>query len=66
MKSPETVEKKHTAPAGATDQAWSVALSGLGNRMDAVPVISSPANIRCASGTKICVDTNNAKSWHQE
>jgi len=54
---PEPRQPNLVAPAGATDQAWSIAPAGAGNLFGLLPVVPPPANLRCASGTKICVDT---------
>jgi hypothetical protein len=47
-----TVGENPTSPERATDETWSVALSGLGRAFGSVPVVSPPANIWRPSGTE--------------
>ncbi len=51
-----TAPNNSPSPEGATDQARSIAPSGLGRYWRSFPVVPPPANIRCASGTKTYVD----------
>ncbi|MGH9833443.1 MAG: hypothetical protein ACRD9Y_10530, partial [Blastocatellia bacterium] len=37
-------------------------LPGLGGLLGLSPVVLPPANIRCASGTKTCVETNGGRN----
>ncbi|HKQ80239.1 MAG TPA: hypothetical protein VJ810_41485, partial [Blastocatellia bacterium] len=46
-----------SSPGGAADRDRSAALSGLGGSTGFDPVVPPPANLPCASGAKICVDT---------
>ena len=58
-----TASAQPPSPERATDQAWSIAPAGAGSLFGLFPVVLPPANIRCASGTKICVDTIETSSW---
>src|SRR5262245_6004028 len=46
-----------SGPKWTADRAKSVALSGLGDLTDSIPVVPPQANLHCASGAKTLVDT---------